>query len=337
LNQTFTLLDKIGIGATSKVYKAERIKLKNDNCEKEKNEIIIEKEQTYAVKIARHGHMLENEINILSKIQQNSNVIQMIESGSGFIHKKREHSSKTKFVTYIVFEFAENNELLSYIMDTNKGFGENYGKIIFNKILKGIKHIHSHSVIHRDIKTENMLVTKDFDIKITDFGASSFNQRTKYFDCVGTYGYSGPELFYQILQGYDAYKNDIFSLGVVLFIIVSGFKPFKVAQKMDNLYRHIWKGDYESYWTNIQNKMNGENLSEEFKDLFNRLVCFEPEKRLTISEIETHPWNIINDEDNMGDYIQQMEERKEIVDLQRILMYNKEKEDKIFKTKFVNY
>ena len=92
------------------------------------------------------------------------------------------------------------------------------------------------------------------------------------------------------MEGYDGIKSDIFSLGVLLFVIRVGKFPFKYSVYNDKRYRLIMEKDYESYW----NGFKKENLSEEFKDLINHLICYDPDDRFSLDEVLRHPWIIKN-------------------------------------------
>lgn len=85
---------------------------------------------------------------------------------------------------------------------------------------------------------------------------------------------------------YDGKKIDMFSTGVILFIIVQGIFPFKEAKKDEYFYNLIIKGDLKTYWS----KVGGENLSEDFKDLILKMFSYDPTKRPSVEELKNHPW-----------------------------------------------
>ena len=117
--------------------------------------------------------------------------------------------------------------------------------------------------------------------------------------------------------GYDGIKSDIFSLGVLLFVITVGRFPFKTSGFSDKKYRLIMSKRYEHYWKNFDKF----NLSKEFKDLINHLLCFDPNQRLRIDEILNHPWiknnaifNINDDEFYIdSDIINELKKRRDIM------------------------
>ncbi len=102
-----------------------------------------------------------------------------------------------------------------------------------------------------------------------------------------------PEII--LRKPYKGASVDIFACGVVLFIMVSGIPPFLRAEKSDNYFKHIMKKDYDLFWEAHERHQpynpNGENFfSDEFRDLMNHLLAFNPSHRYTIDEIKEHPW-----------------------------------------------
>jgi serine/threonine protein kinase len=85
---------------------------------------------------------------------------------------------------------------------------------------------------------------------------------------------------------YDGKQIDMFSVGVILFIIIQGIFPFKEAKKDEYFYNLIINGKLDTYWS----KVGGQNLSPEFKDLILRMFSYDPTKRPTVDEIKSHPW-----------------------------------------------
>ena len=102
----------------------------------------------------------------------------------------------------------------------------------------------------------------------------------------GTNIYSAPETRKAYIKGFDGVKNDIFSLGVLLFVITIGCFPFERASYSDEKFKFIIKKNYRRYWEFF----NYIEISEEFKDLINNLICVTPSQRLSTDEILEHPW-----------------------------------------------
>ena len=144
--------------------------------------------------------------------------------------------------------------------------------------------MHEKKAVHRDLKLENILVDDGLNLKIADFGFATYKKISKLSSYRGTKTYMAPE----IKEGkvYDGRLSDVFSAGVILFIIVLGIFPFSEAKKDEYYYKLIYEGKLEKYWK----KTGGETLSEEFKDLVLKMLSHNPAKRPTIEEVFKHPW-----------------------------------------------
>jgi serine/threonine protein kinase len=162
--------------------------------------------------------------------------------------------------------------------------GEDAGRFFALQMLEGIEYMHSRRVVHRDLKLENILVDDQLNIKIADFGFASY----KNIDCLksyrGTMTYMAPE----IKEGkqYKGTQVDLFSFGVILFILVHGIFPFKEARTEEYFYNLLIQGQLDTYFA----KVNGKELSPEFKDLIVSLFSYDPNNRPTLDQIRAHPW-----------------------------------------------
>jgi serine/threonine protein kinase len=145
-------------------------------------------------------------------------------------------------------------------------------------------YMQSKGVVHRDLKLENILVDNDLNLKVADFGFATYKKINKLNSYRGTMTYMAPE----IKEGktYDGKQIDMFSTGVILFIIVQGIFPFKEAKKDEYFYNLILTGKLDQYWA----KVGGQNLSPEFKDLILKMFSFDGSKRPTVEQLKTHPW-----------------------------------------------
>ena len=150
------------------------------------------------------------------------------------------------------------------------------GRYFMQQLVDVVSYMHSKNVVHRDLKLENIMVDEKLNLVLGDFGFATFKNVNNLKSYRGTKTYMAPE----IKQGkrYDGKQTDIFSLGVVLFIIVQCLFPFAEAKDDDYYYKLLLSGDLEKYWL----KTNGANLSPEFKDLVLRMVSHDPSKRPTI-------------------------------------------------------
>lgn len=164
--------------------------------------------------------------------------------------------------------------------------------------------LHSHGVVHRDLKTENLLLTGDFALKIADFGHSK-SQRDltggKTYTTKGTESYNAPEI--AIGKGYNPISTDLFSCGVILFIMAFGVPAFCKAQSSDYWYNLLIQDKVDKFWsTHIQlrHKAEAENaddaddssdaadaftISEEYQQLVSALLANNPAHRPTMAEV----------------------------------------------------
>ena len=275
---------------------------------------VIENEtgKEYAAKVfnVERKSDCDNEINVINILKEDNNpyIIKIKESGEGDIIRKNKPKINTK---YYILEYASFGNIFDYIFWRKSGFGEFYSKVIFSKIVEGVKFCHDHNICHRDLKLENttsykqiisffyylfynlnwlndnILLTDDFCPKISDFGFACINA-PNLKDKLGTSVYKPPE----IRQGkrYDGKKADIFCLGSILIILVSGKRGFIKARILDKYYQYIFQKNEKLYWQLVEPNMNQVKLSSEFKDLYIKMITYEPDKRITAEEILNHPW-----------------------------------------------
>lgn len=268
LDQKFYLMTKLGKGSTSSVYLGYSL---NDVDGK-----------PFAFKTINpckiDNAMFEREVKMHNLIKHD-NVLQIYAHGKGELRKA---NGKTKELYYIVLEYLEHGELLDLIYLT-KGFGEDYGRIIASSLLDAVEAVHDAGIVHRDIKADNIMLGQDFNIKLLDFGFATFKSQGKLHTYLGTPNYAAPELLLQ--TPYYGICNDIFSLGVTIFVIVTGALPFKLATPNDSLYGSFFQNNYNDFW-----KKRAMDLSDSFIELFNNIFAFDFTQRPSISEIKISKW-----------------------------------------------
>ncbi len=195
-------------------------------------------------------------------------------------------------MNYMVMEYAENGELFNYVsVGKFRGFSERIARPILRQMAEAVGACHKNGICHRDIKLENFMLDKDFNIKLCDFGfAERFcgpNNNFILTENLGTYAYKAPELW-ESMPHYSGEKADIFSLGATFFALLIGYFAFDRATSDNSRYSYICKNSFQSFW--IISLGGKRYISNEFKDLFQKMVSLCPNNRPSINEILNHPW-----------------------------------------------
>merc|ERR1711953_585311 len=273
-NQKYEILKSLGEGNTSKVYLGK----------------LIGTEQYAAIKILKEEFLrrdndsivsVHNEITILKNLQHQG-IINMHEYGdAGQVVKPSGRVIDN--IVYIVMEFVQGG-LLFDLCQTMGAMGEDAGRFFLHQMLDSAEYMHSRRVVHRDLKLENILVDDNLNLKLADFGFACYKNIDTLESYRGTMTYMAPE----IKEGkqYAGSQVDMFSIGVILFIIVQGIFPFKEARKEEYFYNLIMQGQNDTYFQ----KVNGTDLSEDFKDLILKFFAFDGNTRITLDQIRAHPW-----------------------------------------------
>ena len=223
-----------------------------------------------------------NEINVLNILQNinNPNIIHYIGNGNGpLILDNKPPINKP----YLIFEYASKLNLFRYI--STRRFTEKQGKLIFRKILNGIRAIHDAGICHRNINSFNILLDVNFNPKISGYSSACINANNLQ-EFLNLSEFTAPEIFLHL--PYNGIKCDIFSLGQLLFYIVAGILGFKSSRNNDPFYRLIRQQNYGEYWNLAPFAQL--NLSQSFKNLFVRMVDFNPNQRPTINQILNDEW-----------------------------------------------
>ncbi|KAL5229275.1 hypothetical protein ABZP36_017540 [Zizania latifolia] len=215
----------------------------------------------------RFDDQIRREIGTL-KLLKHPNVVRLHEVAA----------SKTKI--YMVLEFVNGGELFDKIAVKGK-LSEHEGRRLFQQLIDGVSYCHDKGVYHRDLKPENVLVDRRGNIKISDFGLSALpqhlgNDGLLHTTC-GSPNYIAPEVLQN--RGYDGSLSDIWSCGVILYVMLVGCLPFD-DRNLVVLYQKIFKGD-----TRIPKW-----LSPAARDLLRRILEPNPMKRINIAGIKEHEW-----------------------------------------------
>eukprot|EP00993_Chasmostoma_nieuportense_P000442 NODE_1408_length_1516_cov_251.371490_g1333_i0.p1 GENE.NODE_1408_length_1516_cov_251.371490_g1333_i0~~NODE_1408_length_1516_cov_251.371490_g1333_i0.p1 ORF type:complete len:442 (+),score=97.45 NODE_1408_length_1516_cov_251.371490_g1333_i0:65-1390(+) len=201
-------------------------------------------------------------------------------------HLKHEHIVQLKEVLqtakhiYIVLELITGGELFDRIVAA-KRFDENTGRKYFQQLISGIYYCHQQGIAHRDLKPENLLLDSQDRLKISDFGLSNLQrQGTEGMllqTVCGTPNYVAPEVLKE--KGYNGITADVWSCGVILFVMLAGYLPFD-DPNMNALFNKIERGEYRM----------AKYFSPEVKDLICKMLVVDPAKRVTLDEVIAHSW-----------------------------------------------
>ncbi|KAI5190343.1 serine/threonine protein kinase KIN1/2 [Nematocida sp. AWRm77] len=177
---------------------------------------------------------------------------------------------------YLVFDYVKGEQLLKKVVK-HKSLGESTARKYFKQVLSAVSYCHSYYLVHRDIKIENILIDKDDNAMLIDFGLSNFYDREGFLGTFcGSLYFAAPELLSGTL--YEGPEVDVWSLGVVLYVMVCGRVPFD-DKNIQHLYQKI-----------IAGKITISGLSPELESLLRRMLDPNRATRITVAEIYTHPW-----------------------------------------------
>ncbi|XP_040893639.1 SNF related kinase b isoform X2 [Toxotes jaculatrix] len=185
----------------------------------------------------------------------------------------------TPTTLYLVMELAEGGDLYDYILRHEGGVAEGTAKRHFAQIVRAVAYCHQLHVVHRDLKPENVVFfPQQGAVKLTDFGFSNlFQPGTMLATSCGSLAYSAPEIL--LGEEYDAPAVDIWSLGVILYMLVCGVPPFQETNDSETLVM-ILDCRYSI----------PEHVSGDCRDLISRMLQKDPSRRASLEEIETHDW-----------------------------------------------
>ncbi|XP_066495478.1 serine/threonine-protein kinase SIK2 isoform X2 [Tiliqua scincoides] len=187
---------------------------------------------------------------------------------------------ETKSMLYLVTEYAKNGEIFDYLANHGR-LSESEARRKFWQILSAVEYCHSRKIVHRDLKAENLLLDNNMNIKIADFGFGNFYKSGEPLTTwCGSPPYAAPEVFEG--QQYEGPQLDIWSMGVVLYVLVCGALPFD-GPTLPILRQRVLEGRFRIPYF----------MSEECEHLIRRMLVLDPSKRLTIAQIKEHKWMLV--------------------------------------------
>uniref|UniRef100_A0A8D0HRY3 non-specific serine/threonine protein kinase n=1 Tax=Sphenodon punctatus TaxID=8508 RepID=A0A8D0HRY3_SPHPU len=184
---------------------------------------------------------------------------------------------ETKDMLYIVTEFAKNGEMFDHLT-SNGHLSESEARKKFWQILSAVEYCHNHHIVHRDLKTENLLLDSNMNIKLADFGFGNFYKSGEPLSTwCGSPPYAAPEVFEG--KEYEGPHLDIWSLGVVLYVLVCGSLPFD-GPNLPTLRQRVLEGRFRIPYF----------MSQDCETLIRRMLVVDSTKRITIAQIKQHKW-----------------------------------------------
>ncbi|XP_010885852.1 MAP/microtubule affinity-regulating kinase 3 isoform X12 [Esox lucius] len=277
----YRLLKTIGKGNFAKVKLARHILTGREVAIK-----IIDKTQLNPTSLQK----LFREVRIM-KILNHPNIVKLFEV------------IETEKTLYLIMEYASGGEVFDYLVAHGR-MKEKEARAKFRQIVSAVQYCHQKHIVHRDLKAENLLLDADMNIKIADFGFSNeFTMGNKLDTFCGSPPYAAPELF----QGkkYDGPEVDVWSLGVILYTLVSGSLPFD-GQNLKELRERVLRGKYRIPFY----------MSTDCENLLKRFLVLNPAKRGTLEQIMKDRWiNAGCEEDELKPFV---EPETDITDQKRI-------------------
>ncbi|XP_027202378.2 uncharacterized protein LOC113796328 isoform X1 [Dermatophagoides pteronyssinus] len=209
---------------------------------------------------------LNREIDIMKRVGSHRNIVRLYQVMQSDRH------------VMLVTEYCEGGELFEHLK--NKGaMSESNSRFYFHQIVDAVKYLHSNGIVHRDLKAENLLFTSDLRcVKLADFGFSNYYSNQSFLSTwCGSPPYAAPELFEG--KQYNGPKADIWSLGVVLYVLVCGALPFD-GNTLQSLKTRVLSGKFRIPFF----------MSLDCEHLIRHMMVIDPEKRFTLNQIKQHRW-----------------------------------------------
>mmetsp|Transcript_9751 Transcript_9751/g.17793 ORF Transcript_9751/g.17793 Transcript_9751/m.17793 type:complete len:396 (-) Transcript_9751:241-1428(-) len=204
-----------------------------------------------------------------------------------FVHSEYK---ETRNVLMVVQELASRGDLFS-ILEKKQNFPEPVARFFFSQLIAAVGHCHSRGVLHRDLKPENLVVDANLNLKLIDFGlaARTTTKGGMLHSGVGSQPYTAPEILYQggNNRSYRGEPADIWSCGVILFVMLTGYHPFRRPLMIDTreykkckYFCAIMRGSRKAY----------RHIPIKAQELLAKIFVLDPEKRITIEGIKKEPW-----------------------------------------------
>lgn len=261
----YELTSQLGKGAFSIVFKAEKVDIK----------------QIYAMKIIPKSNLkdpgdetrFQREIDSMAYMKHD-NIVKMHD----FFQDEQHY--------YIVLDYCQGGELTDFIIKNGK-LNEPTAALLFSQIASAVAYCHANGVAHRDLKPENILIDKFPHIKVTDFGLCGYlDEKQLMTTFCGSPSYCSPECITKLQ--YDGKLSDVWSLGVILYTMVTGYHPWDITNTVV-MAGQISRADFQV----------PKYVSNECKELITSMIRVKADERMTLDKILKHPWLLLAKQANI--------------------------------------
>jgi len=275
IDNSFKLDMLLGTGGSSKVY----------SCYDPTGELyavkIIRKDKKFSNTLAKS--LLETEINIMQEMYEHPNILNGYSLNTEGVF---EANGKFEQIMYCIIELAKKGTIKTFIRRSGC-LEENICRFYAIQIANAVAYLHSKDYAHMDVKVDNILLEENFNCKLADMGTCVKTQNGMTTRRCGTKQYMAPEM----LEGhketsYSAFKSDAYSLGVTIYVMLTG--KFPNSNESTTLTNDSSCRSVDSDTTKEDILLSC--ISDECKDLLERLLSVDPAKRPSVTEILEHPW-----------------------------------------------
>ncbi|KAL6086271.1 hypothetical protein STEG23_035830 [Scotinomys teguina] len=208
--------------------------------------------------------LIWSEVEILQKVQH-PNIVRLFEV------------IEMRHRFYVITEYAKGGDLLQQV--TEEGMlEEGEAQRVFGQLVSAIKYCHSRDVVHLDLQPDNVLLDEEANVKLADFGFATMCRAGMVLrgQCGNTM-FNAPE---QVLgKGYDGKKVDVWSLGVLLYFITTGYHPFR-GSSVEEIEKKITTGSYDF----------PAHISRQLENVIRQMLTVAPERRPSVEDLQQHPW-----------------------------------------------